>query len=284
MQPRRVVVRNLADYLARQLNENVGETVGYRIKGESKTSSATRLEIITEGVLTRMIQQDPELSGVAAIVFDEFHERSIHSDFGLALALEVQAGLRDDLRLIIMSATLEIEPLNKLLSEYSALPVVNLNTQGRMFPVDIRYMQYVSAHELVPKVGSVIKQAVAEHQGDILVFLPGRGSINAVARDIKPLAESADIALHMLCGALGKPFAPSAAFWFWGLLRCHLYPVYDALCALTKRGLGLGSQAKNAQGEKLATLFLIFRNYMAWVDLRRRFLCSVLTEDNRESV
>jgi len=204
MQPRRVVVRSLADYLARQLKEHVGETVGYRIKGESKTSPSTKLEIITEGVLSRMIQQDPELSGVAAIVFDEFHERSIHSDFGLALALEVQAGLRDDLRLIIMSATLEIEPLNKLLSEYSALPVVNLNTQGRMFPVDIRYMQDVSAHELVPKIGSVIKQAVAEHQGDILVFLPGRGSINAVARDIKPLAESADIALHTLYGALGK--------------------------------------------------------------------------------
>ena len=102
MQPRRVVVRNLADYLARQLDENVGETVGYRIKGESKTSSATRLEIITEGVLTRMIQQDPELAGVAAIVFDEFHERSIHSDFGLALALEVQSGLRDDLRLSLI--------------------------------------------------------------------------------------------------------------------------------------------------------------------------------------
>lgn len=204
MQPRRVVVRSLADYLARQLKEPVGETVGYRIKGESKTSPSTKLEIITEGVLSRMIQQDPELDGVAAIVFDEFHERSIHSDFGLALALEVQAGLRDDLRLIIMSATLDVEPLNKLLSEYSALPVVNLNTEGRMFPVDIRYTQDVSAYELVSKVGSVIKQAVSEHQGDILVFLPGRGSINAVARDIKPLADSADIALHMLYGALSK--------------------------------------------------------------------------------
>ena len=146
MQPRRVVVRNLADYLARQLNENVGETVGYRIKGESKTSSATRLEIITEGVLTRMIQQDPELDGVAAIVFDEFHERSIHSDFGLALALEVQSGLRDDLRLVVMSATLDVAPLQMLLNAHSVLPVVNLNTQGRMFPVDIRYTQDVQAH------------------------------------------------------------------------------------------------------------------------------------------
>ena len=210
MQPRRVVVRNLADYLARQLNENVGETVGYRIKGESKTSSATRLEIITEGVLTRMIQQDPELAGIAAIVFDEFHERSIHSDFGLALALEVQSGLRDDLRLIVMSATLDIAPLQTLLNAFSVLPVENLNTQGRMFPVDIRYTQDVQAHELVPKTCNIIKQAVAEHDGDILVFLPGRGSINAVAREIKGLAETADMTVHMLYGALSKSVQQAA--------------------------------------------------------------------------
>ena len=210
MQPRRVVVRNLADYLARQLNENVGETVGYRIKGESKTSSATRLEIITEGVLTRMIQQDPELAGIAAIVFDEFHERSIHSDFGLALALEVQSALRDDLRLIVMSATLDIAPLQTLLNAFSVLPVVNLNTQGRMFPVDIRYTQDVQAHELVPKTCNIIKQAVGEHDGDILVFLPGRGSINAVAKEIKGLAESADMAVHMLYGALSKSVQQAA--------------------------------------------------------------------------
>jgi len=210
MQPRRVVVRNLADYLARQLNENVGETVGYRIKGESKISSATRLEIITEGVLTRMIQQDPELAGIAAIVFDEFHERSIHSDFGLALALEVQSGLRDDLRLIVMSATLDIATLQTLLNAFSVLPVENLNTQGRVFPVDIRYTQDVQAHELVPKTCNIIKQAVAEHDGDILVFLPGRGSINAVAREIKGLAESADMAVHMLYGALSKSVQQAA--------------------------------------------------------------------------
>ena len=210
MQPRRVVVRNLADYLARQLNENVDETVGYRIKGESKTSSATRLEIITEGVLTRMIQQDPELDGVAAIVFDEFHERSIHSDFGLALALEVQSGLRDDLRLVVMSATLDVAPLQTLLNAHSVLPVVNLNTQGRMFPVDIRYTQDVQAHELVPKTCNIIKQAVGEHDGDILIFLPGRGSINAVAKEIKGLAESADMAVHMLYGALSKSVQQAA--------------------------------------------------------------------------
>ena len=210
MQPRRVVVRNLADYLARQLNENVDETVGYRIKGESKTSSATRLEIITEGVLTRMIQQDPELDGVAAIVFDEFHERSIHSDFGLALALEVQSGLRDDLRLVVMSATLDVAPLQMLLNAHSVMPVANLNTQGRMFPVDIRYTQDVQAHELVPKTCNIIKQAVGEHDGDILVFLPGRGSINAVAKEIKGLAESADMAVHMLYGALNKSVQQAA--------------------------------------------------------------------------
>lgn len=204
MQPRRVVVRNLAEFLATQLGEKVGETVGYRIKGESKTSSATKLEIITEGILSRIIQQDPELSGIGAIVFDEFHERSIHSDFGLALALEVQAGLRDDIRLVVMSATLDVEPLNQLMQQHSALPTQNLNSEGRTFPVEIRYTNDTRAQDVNTKIAEVIKRAVQCDEGDILVFLPGRGSIHSVARNIETLVKSEDIALHFLYGALSK--------------------------------------------------------------------------------
>ena len=204
MQPRRVVVRNLADFLAKQLGEQVGQTVGYRIKGESKTSASTKLEIITEGILSRMIQQDPELTGIGAIVFDEFHERSIHSDFGLALALEVQAGLRDDLRLVVMSATLDIEPLNELMQQHSVLPTQNLNSEGRTFPVEVRYTNDVLARDVNAKVTDIIKHSVVQDDGDILVFLPGRGSIHSVASNIETLVKSEDIALHFLYGALSK--------------------------------------------------------------------------------
>lgn len=204
MQPRRVVVRNLADHLAKQLNEPVGKTVGYRIKGESRVSSDTKLEIITEGILSRMIQQDPELDGVSVIVFDEFHERSIHSDFGLALALEVQAGLREDLRLVIMSATLDVEPLFALMSENSVCGVKTLYTEGRTFPVEVRYGKDGLANDVVPRTIDMVKHALHAHDGDILVFLPGRGSINAVARDLSSQLERQDIALHRLYGALSK--------------------------------------------------------------------------------
>lgn len=204
MQPRRVVVRNLADYLAKLLGEPVGKTVGYRIKGETKVSRDTKLEIITEGILSRMIQQDPELEGIAIIVFDEFHERSIHSDFGLALALEVQAGLRDDLRMVIMSATLDVDPLSNLLKTHSDCEVETLFTQGRTFPVDVRYTKDSLASDVVPRVTDAVRHAVEAHDGDILVFLPGRASINAVARNLSAFIEQRDIALHCLYGALSK--------------------------------------------------------------------------------
>ena len=204
MQPRRVVVRNLAYYLAKQLGESVGQTIGYRIRGESKVSAQTRIELITEGILTRMIQNDPELAGVSAIVFDEFHERSIHSDFGLALALEVQAGLRDDLRIIVMSATLALEPLSHLLEKHSALPISYLNTQGRAYPVEIFYYKDTLAKDIVVNTTQVVKNAVTRHDGDVLVFLPSRATINAVERELNSFSESQDIAVYPLYGALGK--------------------------------------------------------------------------------
>jgi len=204
MQPRRVVVRSLAHYLARILNEPVGKTIGYRVRGESNVSNDTKLEIITEGILSRMIQSDPELSGISMVIFDEFHERSIHSDFGLALALEIQTGLRDDLRLVVMSATLDIDPLLALMTSSTDRNVTHLNAEGRTFPVDIKYAKDVLAHELIEATVSTTRQAVRAHEGDILVFLPGIGAINAVFRGLSSLADEHDIALLTLHGGLNK--------------------------------------------------------------------------------
>ena len=212
MQPRRVVVRNLAGFLAKQLGEPVGQTIGYRIRGETKVSQQTRIELITEGVLTRMIQQDPELQGVAVIMFDEFHERSIHSDFGLALALEVQAGLREDLRLVVMSATLQLEPLNQLLEEHSPITVSHLSTEGRAYPVEVFYGKDTLAKDIVSNTVLAIKNAVSRHHGDILAFLPSRGVINAVERDIDIMSRHDDAVVLPLYGALSKAAQERAIF------------------------------------------------------------------------
>lgn len=199
LQPRRVVVRNLAGYLASQLGEKVGETVGYRIRGENKTSAATRLEIVTEGVLTRLIQNDPELTSISLIIFDEFHERSLHSDFGLALTLEVQEGLRDDLGIIVMSATLDVEELKTLLPDASVL-----KSEGRQFEVEEVYLGQPAAHQMHDAVARAVKNSVDNDDGDILVFLPGTGAINRVANLLAARNVSGQCVVHRLYGALSK--------------------------------------------------------------------------------
>ncbi|QPG05462.1 DEAD/DEAH box helicase [Salinimonas marina] len=198
MQPRRVVVRSLAGFLAAQLGEEVGQQVGYRIRGEQQVSSATRLEIITEGILSRRIQQDPELSGVDIIVFDEFHERSIHTDFGLALALEVQQGLREDLRLVVMSATLDTQAVAGLLPDAQLLA-----SEGKMYPVAEVYCGQVTGHQLHQRICQIALQACSESQQDVLVFLPGAGGINKVARLLGERTRP-DQVVHRLYGALDK--------------------------------------------------------------------------------
>ena len=198
MQPRRVVVRSLAGYLAGQRGERVGQTVGYRVRGDKKVGADTRLEVITEGILARLIQSDPELTGISAIVFDEFHERSIHSDFGLALALDVQAGLREDLRLIVMSATLELTPLQSLMPDARLL-----TTQGRTYPVTLHYSNDVPVQKIMPQVVSTLRLALSAHSGDILVFLPGQGAINYVANQIADVPKEHGV-LHRLYGALSR--------------------------------------------------------------------------------
>ncbi|MBU3020757.1 ATP-dependent helicase HrpB [Aestuariibacter sp. A3R04] len=199
LQPRRVVVRNLAAYLASLLDENVGETVGYRIRGEAKISAATRLEIVTEGVLSRLIQNDPELTGIDIVIFDEFHERSIHSDFGLALALEVQEGLRDDLRLVVMSATLDVDELITLVPKAEVL-----KTEGRQFPVEEVYLGETSAALVVKKTARAVIDSVHNDDGDILVFLPGVAVINQVRRELSAFLSRQNIQLHTLYGAMDK--------------------------------------------------------------------------------
>lgn len=167
LQPRRVVVKQLASYLASRLGEPVGQTVGYRIKGEQAVSKYTRLEIITEGILSRRIQQDPELNGVDVIIFDEFHERNLHSDFGLALAIEVRQALRDDLRLLVMSATLDVSPIQVLLPDAEVL-----HSDGRQFPVDVTYLGQCQHVDLVNSLFSHLQTIISSEPGDILVFLP----------------------------------------------------------------------------------------------------------------
>lgn len=177
LQPRRLAVKNIASHLASQLNEAVGETVGYRLRNETKVSKNTRLEVITEGILTQIIQNDAELSGCALVVFDEFHERSLHGDLAFALTRDVQQGLRDDLKILLMSATLDIESLIKTLPDAKSL-----SSEGKCFPVDIIYNAPVNTQQWRNHALSVIKYQTLEHQGSILVFLPGVADIRFIAQ------------------------------------------------------------------------------------------------------
>ncbi|WP_148861018.1 ATP-dependent helicase HrpB [Marinobacter fonticola] len=185
LEPRRIAARAAARFMARQLGENPGETVGYRMRLDTKVSARTRIEVVTEGILTRLIQQDPALEDYAAILFDEFHERSLQADLGLALVRETQQALRDDLRVVVMSATLDTAPLAKLLN---SAPV--LTSEGRAFPVDVKYRPLPPScgrpPRLLDHVVAVIRDALDTETGSILTFLPGAGEIRQVERLIRP--------------------------------------------------------------------------------------------------
>lgn len=176
LEPRRVAARNAATFMASQLSEPCGETVGYRMRRESKISANTRIEVVTEGILTRLLQSDPELSDVGLIIFDEFHERNLASDLGLALSLQCQQVFNPDLKLLVMSATLDSDALSKLLRA----PVIQ--SEGRSFQVDTHYRPTRDANEYLPRhMSRVISEAVRENAtGDILAFLPGVGEISRV--------------------------------------------------------------------------------------------------------
>ncbi len=173
LEPRRLAARAAAERMAETLGQRAGETVGYRVRGETKVSKATRIEVVTEGILTRMLQSEPDLPGVDAVIFDEFHERSLNADLGLALCLEVTGALRDDLILLAMSATLDTEPVGRLMDA----PLVT--SEGRSFPVETRWLDQpmgTLARRLDALVDLVV-QAERETKGGMLVFLPGEGEI-----------------------------------------------------------------------------------------------------------
>lgn len=181
LEPRRMAARNAARYMAALLGEKVGQTVGYRVRLESRVSAATRITVVTEGVLTRLLQDDPELRGIGCLIFDEFHERSLNADLGLALALDCQQGLRDDLRLLVMSATLDAGPLLRLLERDAAEPVPVLRSEGRVWPVETRYSPPPRPDMPVETwVADVVRRALREEPGSLLVFLPGAGEIRKV--------------------------------------------------------------------------------------------------------
>jgi ATP-dependent helicase HrpB len=179
LEPRRLAARAAAGFMARSIGEEVGGTVGYRVRFESKVTRATRIEVVTEGVFTRMILDDPELTGIAAVIFDEFHERSLDADLGLALALDASA-LRPDLRLVVMSATIDGARVATLLGD---APVIE--SEGRAFPVGTRYIAPDPLQRLEDQMSSAILTALREEEGSVLAFLPGQGEIARTAERLQ---------------------------------------------------------------------------------------------------
>ncbi len=188
LEPRRLAARNIARYLAEQLGEQVGQRVGYRVRGETKVSASTQLEIVTEGVMTRMIQNDPELDGVDLLIFDEFHERSIHADTALALSLEVQDALRDDLKLVVMSATLDQEALQSLLPE-----ACYIESEGRSFAVETRYAPLTANDHLPTVMAKNIESLMNKESGSLLAFLPGVAAIKQVQERLSHLPDDVEV-------------------------------------------------------------------------------------------
>lgn len=198
LEPRRLAARAAAERMASTLGEPIAQTVGYRVRGDSKVSANTQIEVVTEGILTRMIQSDPELTGIGCIIFDEFHERSLNADLGLALTLEICDTLRDDLVVLVMSATLDAAPIAELMGK---APIIT--SMGRTFPVTPIWLpRPTPAHgRLENGISDLIEQALSETDGSILVFLPGEGEIHKVMGALGTRVP-AEIAIYPLYGAL----------------------------------------------------------------------------------
>lgn len=197
LEPRRLAARAAAARMAATLGEKFGETVGYRVRMESRVSARTRIEVVTEGVFTRQILADPGLDGVAAVLFDEFHERSLDADLGLALARDSQVLLRPDLKVLVMSATLDGARVSRLLDD---APVVE--SQGRMFPVETRHAGRDPRTRLEDQVARLVRRALAEETGSLLVFLPGQGEIRRTETLLREGGLPADVDLAPLYGAM----------------------------------------------------------------------------------
>ena len=202
LEPRRLAARAAAERMAELLSESVGQTIGYRMRGDAKVSSATRIEVVTEGILTRMIQNNPELPEISCIIFDEFHERSLQADLGLALALEIRSALRDDLGLIVMSATLDAAPVAALMSD---APIIT--SMGKSYPITQHFLSrpWLQSGSRGPRfedaVASLVTTATTETTGGVLVFLPGAGEINRV-QQLLSNSLGPDVAIRPLYGAM----------------------------------------------------------------------------------
>jgi ATP-dependent helicase HrpB len=197
LEPRRIAARASAERMAHTLSERAGETVGYRVRFGSKISRATRIEVVTEGIFSRQILDDPELNGVAAVLFDEFHERSLDADLGLALARDAQMGLREDLRILVMSATLDGARVAKLLGE---APVVA--SEGRAFPVETRYLGRKADAPVERQMADAIATALRADPGSVLAFLPGAAEIRRTQNFLAERIDDASIEIVPLFGAL----------------------------------------------------------------------------------
>ena len=197
LEPRRLAARAAAERMASSLGERAGETVGYRVRLQSKVSARTRVELVTEGVFTRMILDDPALEGVAGVLFDEFHERSLDADLGLALAIEAQSLLRPDLRLLVMSATLDGARVSRRLGE---APVIE--SEGRQYSVDTEYLGRVPQSSIEEQTARAVRRALAEQAGGVLVFLPGQAEIRRTERLLKERVTDPSVDIAPLYGAL----------------------------------------------------------------------------------
>ncbi|MGL4490976.1 MAG: ATP-dependent helicase HrpB, partial [Rhizobiaceae bacterium] len=196
LEPRRLAARAAARRMAQMLGEEVGQTVGYRMRLDQKTSAKTRILVVTEGVFARMALDDPELKGIAAVLFDEFHERSLDADLGLALALDIRDGLREDLRLLVMSATLDGARVAQILGNAKVI-----ESRGRAFPVEIVYAEKRPHERIEETVSRKVADALRADSGSLLVFLPGTGEINATARLLEPKLP-ANVRLYQLHGTM----------------------------------------------------------------------------------
>jgi ATP-dependent helicase HrpB len=199
LEPRRLAARAAADRMAKTLDERVGETVGLRVRMESRVGPKTRIEVVTEGVFTRRIVEDPALEGVAAVLFDEFHERSLDADLGLALAIEAQAGLREDLRILAMSATLDGARVGQLLGD---APLIR--SEGRAYPVETRYLGRDPNRRIEEQVVEATARALRAEPGSALVFLPGAGEIRRVETALKDRLSDPAVDVVPLFGALDR--------------------------------------------------------------------------------
>jgi ATP-dependent helicase HrpB len=197
LEPRRIAARASAERMARTLGERAGETVGYRVRFGSKISRATRIEVVTEGIFARQILDDPELSGVAAVLFDEFHERSLDADLGLALARDAQTGLREDMRILVMSATLDGARVGKLLGD---APVIA--SEGRAFPVETRYLGRKADAPIERQMADAIATALRADPGSVLAFLPGAAEIRRTQNFLAERVHDASVEIVPLFGAL----------------------------------------------------------------------------------